>query len=124
MLIKSFKYKARYLKIFFKIFLTVVVFFKKKNYEMSELINLSETSSNDTLSVISNEDNEGEDNDNREEDNDNREEDNNNRGAADNDEGETSKERPITSDVWDFVNRKTRKCPSCEKIFEKKTGTS
>ena len=115
---------------------------------MSELINLSETSSNDTLSVISNdddgdyegeddndeednenetnedEDNEGEDNDNREEDNDNREEDNNNRGAADNDEGETSKERPITSDVWDFVNRKTRKCPSCGKIFEKKTGTS
>src|SRR5207248_3279746 len=51
-----------------------------------------------------------------------KEEDNDNRGADDN-EGEAST-RPTTSDVWDFVDKKTRKCPSCGKIFKKKTGTS
>src|SRR2546430_17159730 len=95
-----------------------------------------ETSSNNTISIISNDGEEededykedeynsdGEDND-EEADNDNdKEEDNDNRGADNNNEGEDSIQL-TTSDVWDIVDRKTRKYPSCDKIFGKKTGTS
>src|SRR5579859_5706181 len=94
---------------------------------------ISETSSNyDTLSIISYEEEdieeeEEEDNDednNEEADNDEDNEEGNDNIEADNDnEGEAST-RPTTSDVWNFVDKKTRKCPSCGKIFNKKTGTS
>src|SRR6266542_158678 len=77
------------------------------------------TLTEDTISIQKNE-NEEEDNEN---DNDN---DNNDdkREEEDNNEGETSDQRPKTSDVWNFVDKETRKCPSCSKIFGKKTGTS
>src|SRR6266511_2413371 len=67
------------------------------------------------------ENNENEDEINENEDeNENEEEDNEN----DNNKGETSYQRPKTSDVWNFVDKETRKYPSCSKIFGKKTGTS
>ena len=43
----------------------------------------------------------------------------------DNDNEEaTSKQRPTSSDVWDFVDKTMRKCPNCSKTFGKKTGIS
>jgi len=57
-------------------------------------------------------------NDEEEEEND---EDNNEDSEKDNEE---THEGRITSDVWNFVDKTTRKCPSCAKIFKKKTGTS
>src|SRR3954447_10192253 len=88
-------------------------------------------SSNDIISIISNdgeekdedykedEDNsDGEDNDEEADNDDDKEEDNDNREADNNNEGEDSI-RLTTSDVWDIVNRKTCKCPSCDKIFGK-----
>jgi len=59
----------------------------------------------------SNEDNNNEDRDN--EDNNNDDEEHN-----DDDDGETSKEKLTTSDVWEFVDKAARKCPSCGKIFK------
>ena len=95
-----------------------------------------ETSSNDTISIISNDGEEededykedeynsdGEDNDEEADNDDDKEEDNDNREADNNNEEEDSIQ-PTTSDVWDIVDRKTRKCSSCDKTFEKKTGTS
>src|SRR5688572_22266355 len=32
--------------------------------------------------------------------------------------------KSTSSDVWDYVDRIERKCPHCAKIFNKKTGTS
>lgn len=77
----------------------------------------------DNIDIESNDGNHGnEDNDNEDREN----EDNNNDDDEhnDDDDGGTSKERLATSDVWEFVDKATRKCPSCGKIFKKSTGTS
>src|SRR6266542_3220480 len=65
--------------------------------------------------------NEEEDNEN---DNDNDNNDNKREEEEDNNKGETSNQRLKTSDVWNFVDKETHKCPSCSKIFGKKTDTS
>ena len=75
----------------------------------------------DNIDIESNDGNHGnEDNDNEDCDEDN----NNNNEEHNDDDGETSKEKLTTSDVWEFVDKATRKCPSCGKIFKKSTGTS
>ena len=73
----------------------------------------------DDINIESDGNNGNEDNDNDDDDYNDDDEDHN-----DDDDGETSKERLTTSDVWEFVNKTTRKCPSCGKIFKKSTGTS
>src|SRR5947207_14053226 len=77
----------------------------------------------DNIDIESNDGNHGnEDNDNEDREN----EDNNNDDNKhnDDDDGGTSKERLAASDVWEFVNKTTRKCPSYGKIFKKSAGTS
>ena|SRR5256885_88458 len=59
-------------------------------------------------------DNENEEDEEEEEDND---EDNDEDSEKDNEE---THEGRITSDVWNFVDKTTRKCPSCAKVFKKK----
>src|SRR5438270_444648 len=103
--------------------------------------NLSETSSDndDTIPLISDDEehNESEDNNinegeewdvnDNEEDNDNENDDkeeNDDERNSNDEENDGNKGRPLTSDVWEFVDKTTRKCPSCSKIFGKKTGTS
>jgi len=89
----------------------------------SEYSSDSEEVLSDNIDIESNDGNHGnEDNDNEDREN----EDNNNDDDEhnDDDDGETSKERLATSDVWEFVDKTTRKCPSCGKIFKKSTGTS
>ena len=46
-----------------------------------------------------------------------------NGGNNDND-GDNLQEKSKTSDVWNFVDKITRKCPNCAKIFGIRTGTS
>jgi len=78
-----------------------------------------EVLSDDDMDIDSNNSNEDHDNDNEDDNEDNNEE------EKDNEEEETPKEeRPTTSDVWEFVDKTTRKCPSCGKVFKKTTGTS
>src|SRR5256886_16523757 len=79
----------------------------------------SEYSSDSEEEVLSDDINIESDGNNGNEDNDNDDDDHN-----DDDDGETSKERLTTSDVWEFVDKTTHKCPSCGKIFKKSTGTS
>jgi len=89
----------------------------------SEYSSDSEEVLSDNIDIESNDGNHGnEDNDNEDHEN----EDNNNDDDEhnDDDDGETSKERLATSDVWEFVDKTTRKCPSCGKVFKKSTGTS
>src|SRR6266511_366285 len=89
------------------------------------------TLTEDTISIQSTdneeeeiiEDDENEDEEEDDENNENEDEINENEDKNKNEE-ETSDQRPKTSDVWNFVDKETRKCPSCSKIFEKKTGTS
>ena len=77
----------------------------------------------DNIDIESNDgnhDNEDNDNEDRENEDNNNDDDEHN----DDDDGGTSKERLATSDVWEFVDKTTRKCSSCGKIFKKSTGTS
>src|SRR5436190_8163209 len=75
-----------------------------------------------------NEDNDNDDDDHNDDDEDHNDDDedhnDDDEDHNDDDDGETSKERLTTSDVWEFVDKTTRKCPSCGKIFKKSTGTS
>src|SRR3989440_9315530 len=86
----------------------------------------SEYSSDSEEEVLSDDINIESDGNDGNEDNDNDDDDHNDDDEVhnDDDDGETSKERLTTSDVWEFVDKTTRKCPSCEKIFKKSTGSS
>ena len=53
------------------------------------------------------------------EENDDEENDEENNKDSEKDSEETHEGR-ITSDVWNFVNKTTRKCSSCAKVFKKK----
>ena len=77
----------------------------------------------DNIDIESNNDNHSNE-DNNNEDRDNEDNNNDDEEHNDDDDGETSKEKLTTSDVWEFVDKATRKCPSCGKIFKKSTGTS
>ncbi|CAB4391501.1 unnamed protein product [Rhizophagus irregularis] len=65
-------------------------------------------------------DNEGDDNE--------EEEDDDNQGGNDNEKGGNEeiniRQKEKTSNVWDFVDKESRKCSCCGKIFNKNTGTS
>jgi len=72
-----------------------------------------------------NEDNNNDDNDANNDDDD--EDSDVNEDDSDVNEGndnEDIEQRPKTSNVWNFVDKETRKCSCCAKIFNKKTGTS
>ena len=70
-------------------------------------------------------DNDTNDENNTENENEEEEEENNEENDEDSEkDNEETHEGRITSDVWNFVDKTTRKCPSCAKIFKKKTGTS
>ena len=70
-------------------------------------------------------DNDTNDENNTENENDEEEEENDEDNDEDSEkDNEETHEGRITSDVWNFVDKTTRKCPSCAKIFKKKTGTS
>ena len=77
----------------------------------------------DNIDIESNNDNHSNE-DNNNEDRDNEDNNNDDEEHNDDDNGETSKEKLTTSDVWEFVDKATRKCSSCGKIFKKSTGTS
>lgn len=82
--------------------------------------------SNDDDSNEENDDNDGGNIDDNDDDNDNR---NNDDERSNNDEEENNnqnqtKQKPKTSNVWDFVDKVNRKCSCCGKVFKKKTGTS
>ncbi|CAB4431752.1 unnamed protein product [Rhizophagus irregularis] len=64
------------------------------------------------------EDNEGDDND------DDRGNDDNEGGDNDDSTKKTNEQRSKVSNVWNFVDKVSRKCSCCSKIFNKKTGTS
>ncbi|CAB5353646.1 unnamed protein product [Rhizophagus irregularis] len=70
-------------------------------------------------------DNEGDDN---EGDDNEKEEDDDNQGGNDNEEDGNEeiniRQKEKTSNVWDFVDKESRKCSCCGKIFNKNTGTS
>src|SRR6266540_898794 len=93
-----------------------------------DTISIQSTDNEEEEIIEEDEINENEDeNENEEEDNENDNDNDNNddkREEEDNNEGETSDQRLKTSDVWNFVDKETRKYPSCSKIFGKKTGTS
>jgi hypothetical protein len=76
---------------------------------------------------IDNEDVDNEEVDNEEVDN-NRVDDNENDDIIDQEVDEADdnnkSKKSTSSDVWDYVDRIERKCPYCAKIFGKKTGTS
>ena len=110
---------------------------------LAEPDNVSETNSNDSIPIVidddrqkdyeSEEDYESEDdeneNDDERENNDNEiddENDNEDEDEEDDNDNEeaTSKQKPTSSNVWDFVDKTTRKCSNCSKTFGKKTGTS
>src|SRR3984957_5789004 len=40
------------------------------------------------------------------------------------DEVAACEKKPVKSAVWNFVDKNTRKCMSCDKVFEKTTSTS
>src|SRR4051794_27952156 len=72
---------------------------------------------------IDNNTDEENDNENEEEVEEEEENDEENDEDSEKDNEETHEGR-ITSDVWNFVNKTTRKCSSCAKVFKKKTGTN
>ena len=85
--------------------------------------------SNDDIDIESKDSSDGNSNDDNNDDGNNNNEDgnnedNNNEDNDNEDEEINKKIRPIKSDVWDFVDITTRKCPNCEKIFKKSTGTA
>ncbi len=103
--------------------------------------NSMEQSSNDeTISEVyetSNDDDDSNDNDNDNDDGNNNDDDNDDgnnndddddnnggNGGNDNNDSDNLQEKSKTSDVWNFVDKTTHKCPNCAKIFGIRTGTS
>ena len=71
----------------------------------------------DDIDNDSNDSNDNENEENEEEEEEDNDEDNDEDSEKDNEE---THEGRITSDVWNFVDKTTRKCPSCAKVFKKK----
>src|SRR6266498_3249941 len=111
---------------YIKLFLLTFFQINMSNHSDLNSNNSIEQNSNDeTISEVyetSNDNDDSNDNDNDNDDSNNNDDDNND--GNNNDDDDNLQEKLKTSNVWNFVDKTTCKCPNCAKIFGIKTGTS